>query len=396
MKTPTFILLGVAFAITVTSGRTTVAQSPLQITLSTIAQGDPEWDWTQARTAYVATAAPYWLTTMSRTAKVGTHGYHDVFQCISRDHGLTWSESSVIPTLRRTTMDDGYDVVAGDLWPRWHQATAMILLTGKTFNFEDGTRENYLREKVAYAVIDPALATCGPLCTLEMPSHDHEGKLFIAPNAGCHQRADLPNGEILLPIRYQKDAHKRIYTSIVARLAFDGHTLSYIEHGSEHTISTHRGLYEPSVTQFGKEFFLTMRADDDAFVAKSSDGIHYRAHQPWTFDDGQPLGSYHTQQHWATISNRLYLIYTRRGANNDHIMRHRAPLFVGQVDPNSLQVIRSTEQVLVPENGAMLGNSGVCQISDREAWVTVAENGVSRGKRSGDNNRVILAIISAN
>ena len=69
----------------------------------------------------------------------------------------------------------------------------------------------------------------------------------------------------------------------------------------------------------------------------------------------------------------LYLVYTRRGANNDHVMRHRAPLFIAQVDPERLCVIRDTEQILVPERGARLGNFGVVQISESESWVTVAE-----------------------
>ncbi|MEO2029053.1 MAG: hypothetical protein ABGZ23_24510 [Fuerstiella sp.] len=205
---------------------------------------------------------------------------------------------------------------------------------------------------------------------------------------------DLANGEILLPIRYQKNARKRIYTTIVARCMFDGETLTYVEHGSEHSLSTKRGLYEPSVTQFAGAFYLTMRADDGAFVAQSSDGINYSDHKAWTFDDGALLGSYNTQQHWVTIGEQLYFVYTRRGAGNDHIMRHRAPLFIAKVDPVKLHVIRSTEQFLVPENHATLGNSGVCRISDSETWVTVAEGRVSHGKRAGENNRVILAKIT--
>jgi hypothetical protein len=148
------------------------------------------------------------------------------------------------------------------------------------------------------------------------------------------------------------------------------------------------------VTVLGDEFFLTMRADDGAFVAKSSDGIHYSEHRPWKFDDGSLLGSYNTQQHWVTLSGRLYLVYTRRGADNDHIMRHRAPLFIGEVDPKKLHVIRSTEQILVADNHATLGNSGVSRISDREARVTVAEGRVSYGARKGENNKVILVRIT--
>ena len=51
----------------------------------------------------------------------------------------------------------------------------------------------------------------------------------------------------------------------------------------------------------------------------------------WTWDDGTDLGTYNTQPHWVT-RNALYLVYTRKSANNDHIFRHRAPLFIAQID----------------------------------------------------------------
>ena len=370
-------------------------QARLRIEVNSILHGDQDWDWTQVRTTGVVGESPSWLTTMSRTAKVGAHGYHDVFVSTSYDGGATWSMPSVVSSLRRQKRNDEYEVVAGDLWPKWHAATKTILVTGKTFNFENGTKENYLREQVSYAVIDPETGECGPLRTINMPERDHDGKQIVAPNAGCHQRVDLENGDVLLPIRYQKDPAKRLYTSIVARCRFDGQTLRYVEHGSEHSIPKGRGLYEPSATRFGDAYFLTMRADDAAYVSKSQDGINYSNHVPWLFDDGQPLGSYNTQQHWATIGGRLYLIYTRRGANNDHIMRHRAPLFIARVDPDALRVVRSSEQILVPEKSATLGNSGICHISDQETWVTVAEGRVSYGPRKGENNQVFLVKVTA-
>ena len=71
-------------------------------------------------------------------------------------------------------------------------------------------------------------------------------------------------------------------------------------------------------------------------------------------------------------------------------MRHRAPLFIAQVDPERLHVIRATERVLVPERGAELGNFGAAAITDRESWVTVAEgvwNDESRAGREGGRVR---------
>jgi hypothetical protein len=90
-----------------------------------------------------------------------------------------------------------------------------------------------------------------------------------------------------------------------------------------------------------------MRADHSAFVARSDDGLRFELFIEWKFDDGQVLGSYNTQQHWLTHNDTLYLIYTRRGANNDHVMRHRAPLFIAEVDPVRLCVRRATERILV-------------------------------------------------
>ena len=80
-----------------------------------------------------------------------------------------------------------------------------------------------------------------------------------------------------------------------------------------------------------------------------------------------------SQQHWLAHSDGLFLVYTRRGANNDHIVRHRAPLFMAQVNPETLQVMRSTEKIVVPERGAEMGNFGACAISETESWVTVSE-----------------------
>lgn len=183
----------------------------------------------------------------------------------------------------------------------------------------------------------------------------------------------------------------RRYTTIVARCAFDGKTLTYKKHGSELTIPRDRGLYEPSVTAFEGRYFLTMRADHSAFVARSENGIDYDDFREWTFDDGKPLGSYNTQQHWVMHTDGLFLVYTRKGAGNDHIVRHRAPLFMARVDPERLCVLRSTERVLIPENNATLGNFGVTQVSPEETWVVTSETPTAT--RQGDRNRVFVARI---
>ena len=271
----------------------------------------------------------------------------------------------------------------------------MVLTTGKTFNFAKGTEEKRLREKVSYAVADPRSKTWGEMKFLAMPEKDHSGRKITACNAGNHQRVDLPNGEILLPVRYVADVQKHNYTSTVARCRFDGETLTYLKHGTELNIPRDRGLYEPSLTEFEGRYFLTLRADHSAYVTSSKDGLKFDPVREWTFDDGLSLGSYNTQQHWVTCGGGLFLIYTRKGAHNDHMFRHRAPLFIAQVNPETLQVMRKTERVLIAENQATLGNSGVCRINDHESWVTCGEGLMRLGKRKGEHNKVFHVKITA-
>ena len=357
--------------------------------------GTKDWDWWQARTAFVPGKSPFLITTMSETGRTGTHNFHDIYQSISSDDGRTWSKPASIPSLKHTLQADGYEVAPGDLWPTWHARTGKVLVTGKTFNFEAGKKENRLREKVSYSVMEPASEKWGPLQFLTLPEKDHSGKPIVAVNAGCTQRVDLANGDILLPVRYWRDAKMHNYTSIVARCSFDGKSLTYKEHGTEHTLPAGRGLYEPSLAKFDGKFYLTLRADKSAFVTHGNDGLNFQPIREWRFDDGKPLGSYNTQQHWVTIGGGLFLVYTRRGADNDHIMRHRAPLFIGQVNPETLQIIRSTERILIPENHATLGNSGVCRVSDTEFWITCGEGLLRLGKRKEQTNKVHFVKITA-
>jgi hypothetical protein len=46
---------------------------------------------------------------------------------------------------------------------------------------------------------------------------------------------------------------------------------------------------------------------------------------------------------------------------------------MAKVDKDKLQVLRETEQLIVPERGARLGNFAITEVSENEIWVTVAE-----------------------
>jgi hypothetical protein len=200
-----------------------------------------------------------------------------------------------------------------------------------------------------------------------------------------------PNGSLLVPLYIGRNS-KEPHSTTVAECRFDGAKLTYLRHGTVLRLNVVRGLVEPSLIAFGGRYFLTLRNDIKGYVSVSDDGLQFAEPIPWLFDDGAELGSYNTQQHWLAHSDGLFLVYTRRGANNDHIVRHRAPLFMAQVNPETLRVTRSTEKVVVPERGAELGNFGACAISEAESWITVSEGMFMKdSKRRGAEGATFVA-----
>lgn len=297
----------------------------------------------------------------------------DVFYALnefrSDDGGRSWrGPTPHDDALGRRQEPEDVEVGVCDFSPRWHARTRRLLGTGQTVRYRDERLLPVRTRETAWSVYDAGRRSWSPWATLEMPDRSK----FWSAGAGSTQRVDLPDGDILLPIYFKREGETGYHTTVV-RCRFDGSRLTYREHGSEHTVAVDRGLYEPSLTRYRERFYLTMRNDRAGYLATGRDGLHFDTPRKWCWDDGSDLGNYNTQQHWVTHSDALYLVYTRRGAGNDHVFRHRAPLFIAKVDPEKLQVIRATERVLVPERGARLGNFGVTEISDRETWVTVAE-----------------------
>jgi len=266
---------------------------------------------------------------------------------------------------------DGVTISVADVTPGWHAPTGRLLAIGcqvryspKGAQLDDVKRAH----QTVYAVLDPKSGKWSSWQVLEMPADE---EFNFARNA-CAQWLVRPDGALLVPLYIGKSAKDR-YSTTVAECRFDGTKLIFVRHGTVLRLPVARGLYEPSLVAFGGRYFLTLRNDLRGYVSVSTDGQTFAEPKPWLFDDDADLGSYNTQQHWLTHSDGLFLIYTRRGASNDHIIRHRAPLFMAQVDPATLRVRRATEKVVVPERGAELGNFGCNVFNESESWVTVSE-----------------------
>ncbi|WP_146948612.1 exo-alpha-sialidase [Cyclobacterium qasimii] len=300
----------------------------------------------------------------------GMYGFH------TDDLGKSYSEPIALPPLNprfETIEGKEHPVAASDFWPAFHSSSRKLLGIGHTVVYTPEWKVMVPRPRhTSYAVYDEKNDKWGNWKKLQMPG----GEQFYFAGAGSVQRYDESDGTILLPIYFNPhpNGRKRSDRVAVLRCSFNGENLIYQMHGQEISIEDNsRGLQEPSLTKFKGKYYLTMRNDHNGYVSKSQDGLNFEPIVSWKFDDGSDLGNYNTQQHWVTHSEGLFLVYTRKGADNDHVFRHRAPLFMAQVDPDKLCVIWDTERIIVEERGARLGNFGVTNVSPNETWVTVAE-----------------------
>ena len=390
-------------------------QHPLEIEVVEAMRGsDSDFIWTQARAAAIpdGKGAYKGLMTMSQKLKSGDDVYYDLYQSHSMDGGKTWSEPEAIPGLGIHDLEDGDRRSMSDITPQWHQKSGKVLNIGKSFFYTNDVRLDRSRREVAYAAFDPARKEWGPFKILELPEFNTDSKLITAPGSGCVQFHIERNGEVFLPVTYRAFTKEQIEATsretfevqsnmqrddigssvAVVRCSFDGEKLTYLEMGNSLTVMQGRGLGEPSLVKFEDKWFLTIRSDKTAYVATSEDGLHYDGLKQWTFDDGSKLGSYNTQQHWAVVKDKLYLIYTRPDGKNDHVFRHRAPLYIARVDPNIVAVQKASERICIPEDGVALGNFGVTLVDQDEVWVVSSE--YHRDDKPDNKNRVWVAKVS--
>ncbi|WP_092170375.1 sialidase [Cyclobacterium xiamenense] len=336
------------------------------------------------------------IMTLSTLDLEGSDVFKGMYRMKSPDRGATWTQPERSPGLApRMETIDGVErpVAASDFWPKWHHKTGVLLGTGHTIVYTPEWKVTHPRPRhTAYAIFDTKKGSWNTWKKLKMPDEER----FRNAGAGCVQRLDLSDGSLLLPVYFSPPGENSQVA--VCRCAFDGRDLTFREIGNTLSVADDsRGLHEPSLTYFAGKYLLTIRNDLQGYVTSSEDGMHFAPIRPWKFDDGTDLGNYNTQQHWVRHSDGLFLVYTRRGAGNDHVFRHRAPLFIAEVDPERLVVVRHTERILVPERGARLGNFGVTEVSPSETWVTVAEWMQPEGvEKHGSDGSVYVAKIHWN
>ena len=350
--------------------------APVEFTVkveSVMKHDDGKFLWFHPRAAAIPAAAggePSVVMTLQKHLKVSD--YYSGLHVMRRTSPTAAWTAPVLPAeLDWVPQADGVTISVADVTPGWHAKTGKLLAMGAQVRYSPkGEQLDDIKRahQTVYAVFDPKTERWTPWQVLEMPADE---QFDFAYNA-CSQWLVQPDGKLLVPLYIGRNS-KVPFSVTVAECRFDGAKLTYARHGTVMPLNVVRGFCEPSLIAFQGRYFLTVRNDLKGYVSVSDDGLQFARPTPWLFDDGAELGSYNTQQHWLAHSDGLFLIYTRHGANNDHVFRHRAPLFMAQVNPATLRVMRHTEKIIVPERGADLGNFGACPINESESWVTVSE-----------------------
>ena len=317
----------------------------------------------------------------------------DVFESIllstSRDEGKTWTEFEYQEGLK-PIVEGNKKTVGCDATPMYHKKTGKFILLGQTavYSADDENPVSQKKRYTFYSVFDKGKNEFCEMKFIDMP----EG--YEDCGNGCGQSVEMENGDLLIPLYYKKPEIDT-YSVMVIKCSFDGENIELTELGNSLTIPIGRGLYEPSLVFYNGMYYMTMRNDECALVAKSKDGLGYEDMQLWTWEDGRILQSYNTQQHWAKVKDKLCLVYTRRDAKNNHVFRHRAPLYMAQVNED-LRLIKESEIVVVPERGARLGNFGTEEYKDGKAIVMASEWMQKKGcEKYGSDNAIFISFAEA-
>ena len=315
----------------------------------------------------------------------GCDSFSGLLLSTSCDDGKTWSAFEFQEGL--SAIEEGNIITVGcDATPMHHKKTDKIILLGHTAEYRKGELAPTGRRRYTfYSVYDKEKNAFSKMKFVQMPDG------YECCGNGSGQSVELENGDLLIPVYYRKNGEPIMYAQVM-RCSFDGKDIKLIEMGNSLTMHIARGLGEPSLVFYNGTYYMTIRNDECALVARSEDGLNYTDLQHWKWDDGSIVQTYNTQQHWMMVEDELFLVYTRRGANNDHVFRHRAPLFAAKVE--NMRLVRDTEFVVVKERGARLGNFCAAPYKDGKAVVMAAEWMQPKGCEAyGSDNSIFVSVV---
>lgn len=288
----------------------------------------------------------------------GSDHYGNPMFTISGDGGKTWLVPQEIPALvsheligtpftqavadpRPFTLQDGSVVVFG--------CTTFYTVQGNS-SWDKTVSAAPPAEEAVYAIWHPENGQWSNIGSLKLNG-------FTSLRTACTQAVLLDEDKIIVPIYLNSGEivdhfgyQSPRFISITGIYRKKGDVLELVAQSNILKIPVGRGCIEPSMVRLPQGgYAITLRAEDGQMhQALSSDGLNWSEIRPWKWDDGSAIKTDSTQQHWATVGDKVFLLYTRADGSNEHIMRFRAPLYIAEADVKNAQLIRATEQVLFP------------------------------------------------
>jgi hypothetical protein len=355
---------------------------PFVVSTQMVREGAPAgFRWTIPRVAaFGAEAArPELLMTLSKLSTTGTDVYRGIAFTTSRDGGETWESLAELPYAARP-LREGIMGMFGATVPVFHPQTGKVLLLGNCVGYTGyhtpTVKLTGLRYP-AYAIYDPAARKWSADYTVldgEEDANTTSGIPWIQPD-----------GTLLWPCNGGR----------VLRAAFDGEKVTILARSPQiqGLGKQPKNTGEYHLTKLGERFYLAMRCPDQNRIAVSADGQNFQPSVELRWDDDSLVPSTATQMRWIRQHDRLYLVYTRADPASQGIFRHRAPLWMAELDPTTLRLKKATEVIAVPISPGRddLGNFGTTFVNDDLSLVTTSEFGRTRAS----NSRVYLTRIKA-
>ena len=306
--------------------------------------------------------------------------YGPVMFSLSKDEGDSWSEPQAIEALKHCERPDGVIEGIADVRPIFHHQSETVIAIGcNTYYSKNGYlhHDETLKNKKSPQFPVYAVRHADGSWSERKELKVNFFKDCLDWRVACTQMLILPDGDILIPIYFNKGNGAYLFNVCSVRCAFDGETLTAKTVSNVLSLDINRGLIEPSLAVLNDRYYMTIRAEDShGYFSVSDDGLSWGEIAHWCWDDGEALTMSTTQQHWVCNGKNLFLVYTRQTGFNDDAMRWRAPLFIARFDEKHDCLLRDTEQEVFPlvkTNGRanQLGNFHAVDISPAKSIVSV-------------------------
>jgi len=327
-----------------------------------------------------------WLATMLTVH--GNDFYGDPMFAISGDEGRTWTRPAPIPAFASEEFSEiGIRVAVCDTRPFTSPVDGTVFVFGCTVHYspkgnvcwqKDFDKSRVPKELAVYATWRPE-SGWSERKTLVLPGWEDDYR------TAATQLAFMPDGNVMIPI-YLTVSHgiycgfpSQFYGATAPVYRQNGDRLESVKTARIFTNPVGRGCMEPSAVRLADgSYALTIRTEDgNMYVATSHDGYEWGDARPWRFDDGTPLETSSTQQHWVRIGAKDFLVFTMKFNGNNSLFRYRAPLLIAEAMPQEATLLRGTLDTVFPrrtQNGveAFYGNFHCTQLDDETALITDA------------------------